>query len=603
MKISISETYQVYQGKIPKFKRIKPVDQIIPFTAFDTESYEDGKLLCIAIHDRWQVWNHEQKISFYDIMQFCRDSKFNIFFCWNLDYDATVILKLLRNDLDEFYANDFNKFKFGCFTITYIKSKVLKISDTDQKKIFYFYDISQFFGKRKLDTMSKWYLGDQKKYDGKYQNKIFPKNIKGDELTSIAAYCMKDAYLTKALAELWINTFYKNFNTFPDQYSSPATVAYHLLQTRMTPNLFEDIPLSVQKLGSHAFFGGRFELFYRGRFENVYHYDINSAYPYAMFLIPDLSKGEWKKITKQNHSLIQSDFGIVKIKVKINEKFICPFPFRLAKGGMVYFPRGEFTTFVTLKELKSALVNYDIKLIDIEGYYFDGDQKSELGDLVQKMYYTRKAQKEEIQRFVYKVMINAIYGKIAQTRPFPSPIYNPVLSTLITGYSRSMLLDAMSQVKDDVIHVATDSIFSTKKLNLPVGPDLGQWSEEKLNFMIQFSNGIYTFENDQNKKFTKTRGFVLRIEGEDGQDRFLNLNDCKIKVDPKTGLYFIESKVLRYKTLRRAIIEKNYDAIAKFNMEKKQIDLNSDRKRLWPQKLVNLNSKQRSYPLNVDWLK
>ena len=44
-----------------------------------------------------------------------------------------------------------------------------------------------------------------------------------------------------------------------------------------------------------SYYGGRFEILKRGFIGKGYLYDINSAYPYALTQIPDLSKGKWIK--------------------------------------------------------------------------------------------------------------------------------------------------------------------------------------------------------------------------------------------------------------------------------------------------------------------
>ena len=62
---------------------------------------------------------------------------------------------------------------------------------------------------------------------------------------------------------------------------------------------FDDIPLVVQELAWNCYIAGRIELVVRGHTEQAYIYDINSAFPYAMTLIPEPTKGEWIQ-TKQS---------------------------------------------------------------------------------------------------------------------------------------------------------------------------------------------------------------------------------------------------------------------------------------------------------------
>ncbi|MDH3313582.1 MAG: DNA polymerase [Nitrosopumilus sp.] len=95
-----------------------------------------------------------------------------------------------------------------------------------------------------------------------------------------------------------------------------------------------------------------------------YLYYINSAYPYAMTQIPDLTHGKWIK-RKTIHK--DAKIGFFRIRVNIPDcKHIPLFPFR-SKHDIV-FPSGEFETYVTLAELQACESKSFYRIL--EGYQF-----------------------------------------------------------------------------------------------------------------------------------------------------------------------------------------------------------------------------------------
>jgi len=64
-------------------------------------------------------------------------------------------------------------------------------------------------------------------------------------------------------------------------------------------------------------------------------------------------------------------------------------------------------------------------------------------------------------------------------------------------------------------------------------------------------------------------------------------------------------KVLRVNRLRTAILSDSIGEIGKFKIVERLVNLNADRKRMWFEKLVNVNDKKRirSLPLSLQWCK
>jgi hypothetical protein len=100
--------------------------------------------------------------------------------------------------------------------------------------------------------------------------------------------------MTKELAENWIDTFYKQFKFLPRNWISSGYLAEKvLLANGIAIPFFNDLPYNLQELAWMSFYGGRFELIQRGFIGECYLYNINSAYPYALTTLPDITNRRW----------------------------------------------------------------------------------------------------------------------------------------------------------------------------------------------------------------------------------------------------------------------------------------------------------------------
>ena len=581
--------------------------------AFDTETYSsNGDIMTLCLSDGNHIEFKKDEKDFQKIVDFFMPYMRQkvLFFAWNLGFDAMILLKNLGDKIKELKESDF-RIKEENFNVFYIPKKSLSISDKKKHAIM-FYDISSLFNKQPLDKVAKKYLGKQKEYTGKYQNKQFPDDILKDKKESklVIDYCILDAKLTQQLTEFWIDKFYDSFGIYPKKFHSAGTIAMQFLQTKLESwSSFFTSPYEIQKLAYKTYFGGRFEVLKRGTFSNVFHYDINSAYPYAMSIIPDFSKGTWKEV-KSKKDLNLDYFGFYEIEVIVNEKVISPFLYRPDKKLSIFMPQGKFRTYTTSSELKVALEKFDIKLISVRGSYFIPDKKgkTQFNEIIENMYEQRLNQKDEGQKHVYKIIINSLYGKTAQTKPVPTAFFSPIVTSCITGICRSMLLEAVADNKDDIIAFATDGIFSTKPLRVPMTAHekiLGEWSFEFHRDFTIFMSGIYSFnyfdhKSKQWNRQTRSRGFKIKCIKENGESYMLDLDDSIVDYDKEKSKFFIKIKYILPNTISASIIQNKVKDIGKFEVKEKEIDLNGDTKRLWFEKIKNLDTIQNSECLDVD---
>ena len=540
-------------------------------------------------------------ITFEDIAQFLlRNERAWIFF-YNLSYDAECILKLLPSKVfDPYRKTKEMKFTYQDYGIFYIPGKRLTIRKG--RHTVSCYDIAQFFDNKPLKIAYEENIGktlDDNYLQTKQNRESFSLRYFNRHKKEIRNYCHQDCVMTKELAEYWIELFDEVFGFLPRSWISSGYLAEKVLVFNKIPiPYFNEIEYPVQELAWKCFYGGRFELIKRGFIGECYLYDINSAYPYALTQIPDVTNGKWFDGTKINPN---SKLGFFNIRTNIEDDVkIAPFPFKTQNNRIIY-PTGEFETFVTLEELKSVIGDERISYKILDSYQFIPSKNCAypFKEFIENQYYQRLKLKEEknpLERAI-KVILNSIYGKTAQrVSNRMGNLFLPVVSSSITGFARAQMYDFMRKngLENETVAFATDSLACTRKIPGLDSLDLGKMKLDKSGNDAYFlSNGFYRF----NGKW-KNRGI--------GYDsvKDLNIEHIDTRID-KEGQLYIALQTLKNTHIKSGIMYGKLDKIGKLESYEKKIGLNSDKKRFWLSELKSLNEKNMcdSFPIQVNLVK
>ena len=103
-----------------------------------------------------------------------------------------------------------------------------------------------------------------------------------------------------------------------------------------------------------------------------------------------------------------------------------------------------------------------------------------------------------------KVILNSIYGKTAQRVGNKiGNLFCLVIASAVTGHTRAMLYAFVSRhgINHNVVSFATDSVISTKKIDVDSDSLGGFKLEKSANDVYVLQNGIYRFD-----KMWKKRG-------------------------------------------------------------------------------------------------
>ncbi len=312
----------------------------------DIEATPDAEMLLLADNEGHKISLNE--ITLEHVLKFLFHKRYETAWCffWNLHYDARVILRMIlpllsQKDLNKFYTT--GRCNVLDYSIQYIEKKKLAIRKEHHSVNFF--DIQQFYFEKSLPEAYQKNIGslDKEYLEMKQKREKFTKSYYKQNKKKIRDYCIKDCILTKELSEHWFDLFHKAFEFYPSHWISSGYLAEKvLINNGIFIPKFEDIPESIQEIAWNSYIGGRIELLERGQVDYACIYDVNSAYPFALTKVPDLTKGTWiqsKKIEKN------SIIGFFKIKANIPKtKRIAPFPFVVK--SKVIFPVGKFITFV-----------------------------------------------------------------------------------------------------------------------------------------------------------------------------------------------------------------------------------------------------------------
>lgn len=556
--------------------------------ALDTETDENGDITVLA--DSSGNYLELDQITPENVIRFLSSKRFqgSWNFFYNVTFDAEVILKLFGNILNKYKTTRRLVFKFQDYTIEYIPQKKIAIRKGHHSSVFF--DIAQYYHEslaeaylHNIGKLPDWYIivKNNRSHFTRYYYKRFPFKVR--------KYCIQDCIFTKHLAEHWVRVFYDAFDFYPQRFISSGYLAEKVLvNNKIRIPFFSETPIQVNDFAWRAYFGARFEIIKRGFIGTAHLYDINSAYPYALTNIPDLTKGKWRA---SKEILADSQLGFFKILANVPEcKYIPPFPFRA--NHKLYFPSGKFITYCTLDELRACNEPKFYKIL--ESYqYIDKNPDYIYRDFIKSLYGKRlefKNQNNPLQ-LPLKIILNSIYGKTAQrVGNRIGNLFSPIIASQITGKARTMLYDFVlkNKIEYEVVSFATDSVITTKRIDTH-SDRLGEFKYvDSGDDVYVLQNGIYRF-NGQWKK----RGI-----GTLGNKQIEHLDTIE-----KNGNLYQVMKVTHVNRLRTSILTNSIQNIGRFTTIQRLVNLNADRKRQWFERLTDINEKRMldSVPISLSF--
>lgn len=520
----------------------------------DTEAYTTGECFMIATAS-----GDVFKPADWPGCMFNRKYRGKTFVAYNLRYDEGAFIQHLSVEaLQELRL--FGKTEEDGYSYRSIPKKMLSIRK-GQNAITIF-DIAGFFG-LSLDAASRSFLGKKKK---KVATLDFTPIYAAANWASIADYCIQDAVLTQELAEALIAKF-ESFGVFPQKLYSTAYMAYQYFASTcdyVTVGEYWNDNRDVLDAAMAAYSGGKFEVTEKGK-DYYYEYDINSAYPYEIANLVDIRGAEVIRSTDyQSHAI----YGFLKCDITIPPHVHNPTPIKL--GTVNVFPVGRFTKVLTKQEY-DYLVEQGSDIEILAGIWlYQPNVTYPYKAEIERLYIEKDKAKQEGRKVDYhiiKIFLNSLYGKFIQLvkqgeKWRASACWNPIYGAIITANTR-ITITRLQQQHTCVVAVHTDSILSTKPLDIPSIPDLGAMSYVTEGAGVILGSGVY-----QVGKKVRFRGFPARYS-------LLDMLDQKRK-----SIYITTRKPHSWREVLMWGWDKEY--INRFEDQTKTMSPDFDRKRIWP---------------------
>jgi hypothetical protein len=283
---------------------------------------------------------------------------------------------------------------------------------------------------------------------------------------------------------------------------------------------------------TYAYFGGRIEAPMQGKTGGrLFSNDVSSAYPAQIAKLPSMAGGRWRQVFRPTREEIIASSMLSMFHAKTNGFPLTlpfyPLPWRTKAGAVVYPPdvcgiwmRDEV---VGMFEFHDRFRRGEVEVI--EGLIFEpADPCSRPFAWVSSMFDYRaallKVDRHDVRAIVIKLMLNSIYGKLAQGiggSEEPPLFASPWMAAAVTAGTRLQLLRAALTKPDKIVSFATDGIVTKSPLDIPTSApgekELGVWEATKTikHGGVFVLSGVAHMVMDRNDAEdgaeTKTRGF------------------------------------------------------------------------------------------------
>jgi hypothetical protein len=309
------------------------------------------------------------------------------------------------------------------------------------------------------------------------------------------------------------------------QWHGPGALAAYSLKTHNTQNYMKKSPPKVLHAALSAYAGGWFERFRFGAHDGyAATADINSAYVYAMSLLPDLARGRWEYRRTDLDTLARTcRFGIFRVRWRADYagymRACHGVPFPLFHRDADKSVKRPLASDVWLWNPEAANCTATPYARLTEAWVFIPDEDTYPFEWVAQMYENRlalQADNDSAEK-ILKWAMASYYGRLAQRTGWnekartPPEFHQIEWSGWITSKCRAMIYRAALDVAErgGLVSIDTDGIISTVpfgELENGAGNQLGRWKVEEYDGLVYFQNGIYWLRKEGVWEDPKLRG-------------------------------------------------------------------------------------------------
>lgn len=372
------------------------------------------------------------------------------------------------------------------------------------------FDIRSFFAGGYLDALNDFGIGTEEERARIAHGKATREIFYWRDIEEIKEYWRTELKLGPELAGRMRDIFH-DAGYVPSSWHGPGALARMALKRHKVYDAMAKCPYDVQLAAQYAFAGGRFELFKAGHVQGrVYNADIHSAYPHFARDLPNLNRGTWRRV--RNYE--PGKFGVYHIRYSARPDNTRAFPlFRRMPDGCVVWPNRVVGWYWSPE---ADTVKDDPNASFIEGWVFDEDDPTDRPFAWLADYYDRRRRLKangSAAQYTFKLIINAIYGQLAQRTGWDRKHNRPPKSHqlewagYITSACRAAVYRVAASCGDKLISIDTDGVASLAPFdNIRIGEALGEWELSEYVDGIYWQSGIYCLKTDDKWTKNQTRG-------------------------------------------------------------------------------------------------
>lgn len=430
------------------------------------------------------------------------------------EYDFNMMLR----DLDRknlWALKRYNKTTWKGYRIEHIPRKWMVIKrDGIVAKIF---DVVSFFACPYVDALVENQIGTVEELDRVKAGKELRSGFTFDDLDVIEPYWRTELKLLPQLMDKLRSSFYQA-GVFIHSWHGPGSLARYMLKEHKIKSRMAKVPEPVHEAARYAFCGGRFESFMAGRYDGiVYNADVNSAYPYAATLLPDLSNGRWEYVSGKDidrSEIRKTKFAIYHIeykKLNRNRRGLCMEPqplFRRMQDDRVMWPN-VVTGWYWSPEAYTVRDNRYATFLGAWVFHDSGYRPFKWLSEYYDHRLVLKRQKNPMQ-LAFKLGPNSVYGQLAMRAGWerykgPPTFHQIEWAGFVTSMCRSMVYETAMYAWENngLISIDTDGVFSSVPLPDSIlengsGTGLGQWETSNQTGMLNWQSGVYWLKDGRN---------------------------------------------------------------------------------------------------------
>jgi hypothetical protein len=307
-------------------------------------------------------------------------------------------------------------------------------------------------------------------------------------------------------------------------WHGPGALARFALRQHKIENNMAICPPDVWLAARYAYSGGRFEQFLAGYHPGeVWNADINSAYPYAISLLPDLATAKWKRLAHKDivrRNIEPTQFAIYHIRYH-SPATKRPMPlFRRDSDGSIRWPN-RVEGWYWAPEAANVADDPYAEFLECWVCVDDGTRPFHWVNLLYQQR-LRLKEKGDPTELAIKLMLNSIYGQLAmragwkiyrkQTGGRP-PYHQLEWAGFITSYCKAKVYQVAKWAyeRKSLVSIDTDGIYATVDLSgvIPGSEQsnkLGDWKIEQYKGIVAWQSGFYWLRNAKGWMKAKSRG-------------------------------------------------------------------------------------------------